>query len=72
MPNSTAKWGQRPRRQTESDRGVVPPRATKRLNVDVSIDLHARLKVSCARQGIAMSTAVTQLLEQHFPALYND
>ena len=68
MPN-TAKWGQRPRRQTVGDRAVVPPRATKRLNVDVSIDLHARLKVSCARQGIAMSAAVTQLLEQHFPAL---
>ncbi len=71
MPN-TAKWGQRPRRQTAGDRAVVPPRATKRLNVDVSLDLHARLKVSCARQGIAMSAAVTQLLEQHFPASSDD
>ena len=71
MPN-TAKWGQRPRRQTAGDRAVVPLRATKRLNVDVSLDLHARLKVSCARQGIAMSAAVTQLLEQHFPASSDD
>ena len=71
MPN-TAKWGQRPRRQTAGDRAVVLPRATKRLNVDVSLDLHARLKVSCARHGIAMSAAVTQLLEQHFPASSDD
>ena len=70
--SNTAKWGQRPRRRTAGDRTVVPPRATKRLNVDVSLDLHARLKVACARQGIAMSVAVTQLLEQHFPSSSND
>ena len=70
--SSTAKWGQRPRRQTEARHAVVPPGATKRLNVDLSLDLHARLKVACARQGIAMSAAVTQLLEQHFPALSDD
>ena len=51
--SSTAKWGQRPRRQTEARHAVVPPGATKRLNVDLSLDLHARLKVACARQGIA-------------------
>ena len=70
--SSTAKWGQRPRRQTEARRAVVPPGSTKRLNVDLSLNLHARLKVACARQGIAMSAAVTQLLEQHFPASSDD
>ena len=70
--SNTAKWGQRPRRQTAAGRAGVSPRATKRLNVDVSRDLHARLKMACARQGIAMSAAVTQLLEQQFPASSDD
>ena len=31
--SNTAKWGQRPRRQTAAGRAGVAPRATKRLNV---------------------------------------
>ena len=67
--SNTAKWGQRPRRQTAAGRAGVSPRATKRLNVDVSLDLHARLKVACARQGIAMSAAVTQRLGTAVPCI---
>jgi hypothetical protein len=42
---------------------------TKRLTIDVSESLHARIKVDCARRGVKIADEVRELLEQHFSAL---
>jgi hypothetical protein len=41
--------------------------ATKRLTLDVSADLHRRIKVQCAVQGVNIADALRELLEQRFP-----
>jgi hypothetical protein len=41
----------------------------KRLTIDVSESLHARIKVDCAKRGSKIADEVRDLLEKHFPAL---
>lgn len=45
-----------------------PASPTKRLTVDVSADVHRRLKVHCATAGRQISDVVRDLLEREFPA----
>ena len=65
-------WGQRPSKKGAAlDLFVKQSKvqeATKRLNVNISADLHARIKAQCAMQGIDMTEALTELLEERFPA----
>jgi hypothetical protein len=42
------------------------PDAMKRLTVDVSAGLHARIKSQCALRGVKMADEVRELLEKHF------
>lgn len=42
------------------------PEAMKRLTVDVSAGLHARIKSQCALRGVKMADEVRELLEKHF------
>ena len=46
---------------------VAVPMPTKRLNVDLPVPLHTRLKVACAHQEVPMSRVVIALLEAKFP-----
>ncbi len=39
----------------------------KRLTIDVSANLHRRIKIYCAQREIKIADEVRQLLEQHFP-----
>mgnify|MGYP003586540922 FL=1 len=39
----------------------------KRLTIDVSASLHARIKSQCAIRGVKMADEVRELLEKHFP-----
>ena len=39
----------------------------KRLTIDVSADLHARIKSQCAQRGAKMNDEIRALLQQHFP-----
>jgi predicted DNA binding CopG/RHH family protein len=48
---------------------VAPAERMKRLTIDVSESLHARIKVDCARRGVKIADEVRELLEKHFPAL---
>jgi hypothetical protein len=41
----------------------------KRLTIDVSESLHARIKVDCAKRSVKIADEVRELLEKHFPAL---
>ena len=41
--------------------------AMKRLTIDVSTSLHARIKSQCALRGVKMADEIRELLEKHFP-----
>ena len=38
----------------------------KRLTIDVSEDLHRRIKSGCANRGVKMADEIRTLLEHHF------
>lgn len=38
----------------------------KRLTIDVSDDLHRRIKTRCAAEGVKMADVIRDLLEEHF------
>lgn len=38
----------------------------KRLTLDLSADLHARIKMQCAQEGRKMADVLRDILEQHF------
>lgn len=46
-----------------------PPQPLRRLNVDITLDLHRRIKVACALRGVNMADEVRRLLEDEFPPL---
>lgn len=48
--------------QQQAARGI-----TKRLTFDISVDLHTRVKVQCARKGVKVADELRLLLEEHFP-----
>lgn len=39
----------------------------KRLTIDVSENLHMRIKSQCAMRGVNMADELRELLEAHFP-----
>ncbi len=39
----------------------------KRLTIDVTADLHTRIKVTCTLRGKKIADEIRELLEQHFP-----
>jgi ParG len=45
----------------------APAGRMKRFSVDVSHDLHRRIKVGCANEGADMATLIRVLLENRFP-----
>ncbi|TCQ02101.1 ParG protein [Rhizobium sp. PP-F2F-G36] len=51
---------------------VVPIRAeveaSKRLTIDITEELHKRIKGQCAMRGIKMSDVIRELLEKEFAA----
>lgn len=44
----------------------VPEVKMKRLTLDVSEDLHRRIKMGCAKRGTKMADEIRALLEAHF------
>ena len=46
----------------------APPVLIKRITVDVSEDLHTRIKVGCAAARVKMADAVREVLERTWPA----
>jgi hypothetical protein len=43
------------------------PLITKRFTIDISADLHARIKSECALRGLKMNEVLRQVLENLFP-----
>lgn len=71
-------WGMRPSKKpqekqdkpapTEQLEAFVNPRPkTKRLNAEIPLDLHARVKAGCALEGREMTDVLIELLQQRFP-----
>ena len=46
---------------------TMPAQRMKRLTIDVSADLHTRLKLECTRRGLKIADVVRDLLEREFP-----
>jgi ParG len=47
-------------------RRQLRPEVMKRLTIDVSESLHTKLKVECARRGVAMADVIRERLEREF------
>lgn len=47
---------------------VMPkePTITKRLTIDVPVDLHSRIKSECALKGVKMVDEINRMLEREF------
>lgn len=46
---------------------VQPAEPMKRFTIDVSENLHKRIKVACAARGTKMADVIRELLEREFP-----
>jgi ParG len=44
-----------------------PAEAMKRFTIDVTEDLHKRIKAQCALRGIKMADVIREMLEREFP-----
>ena len=44
-----------------------PKKGTKRLNAEIPVDLHTRIKTQCAADGKDMTEALIEILEARFP-----
>ena len=66
-------WGQRPsKKNVAADLDLFVKQnkakpATRRLNLNIPVELHARIKAQCAMKGLDMTEALTELLEERFP-----
>lgn len=64
-------WGQRPSKKAAQLDSFVKQKqikaATRRLNLNIPVGLHARIKAQCAMQGMDMTETLTELLEERFP-----
>ena len=65
-------WGQRPsKKAAQLDSFVKQTQvkaATRRLNLNIPVELHARIKAQCAMRGMDMTEVLTELLDEQFPA----
>lgn len=52
--------------QVRSEATEAPAERMKRLTIDVSESLHARIKIGCAKQHKKIADEVRALLERHF------
>ena len=43
-----------------------PPMPTKRLTIDVPLDLHGQIKVRCAKEGLKMADTIREILREKF------
>jgi hypothetical protein len=74
----SVNWGKRPsaNKAVASSPSVLDSfvnpareRATKRLNLNISAGLHARIKAQCALEGRDMTEVLVEILEARFPAM---
>lgn len=73
MPGTADAWieqGVEPhlRKAATEDKTPVPVVVMKRFTIDVPVELHARIKMACARRGKVMADEIRRLLEAEFPA----
>lgn len=73
MEKKTASWGKRPTEKPTTIQSVNSfvngsgARSLVRLNVQISEDLHKRVKSQCAIEGTSMRDLITEFLESRFP-----
>jgi hypothetical protein len=73
--SSQVSWGKKPGAPkplapaTDIDRLVTgqKPVVTRRLNLNIPANLHARIKAQCAIEGRDMTEALIEMLEARYP-----
>ena len=53
-----------------NDRQAAEP--TKRLTIDIPMNLHKRIKSQCALRDVPMADEIRELLEKHFPEKHQE
>ena len=62
-------FGTKPVRLWEKEEGAGEAKGpSKRLTLDIDQELHRRVRVACATQGLVMADVIRELLERRFPA----
>jgi ParG len=60
--------GSRDRNETSAaPRPETSPGPMKRFTIDVSLELHKRIKTQCAMRGAKMADVLREILEREFP-----
>jgi predicted DNA binding CopG/RHH family protein len=70
-PDSADQWvsaDPRAPEQTPVAAAAPPDVPMKRFTIDVSEDLHRRIKAQCAVEGLKMADVLREILEARFPA----
>ena len=62
------EFGSKPvRLWEEEERAGQAKGPTKRLTLDIDQELHRRVRVACATEGLVMADVIRDLLERRFP-----
>ena len=62
------EFGSKPVRLWEKEEGAGQAKGpTKRLTLDIDQELHRRVRVACAKEGLVMADVIRELLECRFP-----
>ena len=59
--------GSRDRNETSAAPRQTLPEPMKRFTIDVSLELHKRIKTQCAMRGAKMADVLREILEREFP-----
>jgi hypothetical protein len=65
LPKAAEAWIQTPKVEEVVSEPAARP---KRLTVEISQELHRRVKVACAQEGKLIADVVRDLLENAYPA----
>lgn len=71
-PADAEEWvgqGVEPHLRKAAPESAPAPAVMKRFTIDVTAELHSRIKVDCARRGVVMADEIRRLLEAEFPAV---
>jgi hypothetical protein len=66
-PTNPDEWVRSAGALVQEQPTAAPAQPMKRLTIDVSVDLHTRLKLECTRRGFKIADVLREMLEREFP-----
>ena len=67
VPKAADNWVSSGDPREKDEPKPVDKVAMKRFTVDIPVDLHIRMKVSCTKRGLKMADEMRRLIENEFP-----